>query len=438
MNDPSHIGPLMPQPDSQTAATATRRKLVTLGLLFGTIYFVQGIAEPTEGLIAQPVRSLLENAGQSYAQITRFGFLLAIPWTLKPLYGLLSDFVPLAGCHRKSYLILTSGATILGLVAAAIVLTRAAAVTPWLLWILLVPTLAVAFSDVVADALMVEHGQPLGITGRLQAVQWGAMYGATILAGGLGGYLSQYRLQPLALLICAGLTVITFVLSLTVVREPVRIERADDLRTTGRILWQAVKSPRLLAVCGYLFLWNFNPFSTTILYIYTTRELGFTQSFSGSLASLMAGASVAACAAYGYYSRRVSRRVLLHASIVMGIINTAAYWGLESAYVALPVTIAVGFVYMTATLIQLDIAAQTCPPRVAGTVFALLMAISNLALNISMDLGGQWYDDWAARWDSRTAFNLLVAVGAAFTACCWLLVPWLADDRGAGLRPADE
>ena len=30
-------------------------------LLFGMLYFVQGIVEPTEGLIAQPVRSLLKS-----------------------------------------------------------------------------------------------------------------------------------------------------------------------------------------------------------------------------------------------------------------------------------------------------------------------------------------------------------------------------------------
>ena len=101
----------MHQSDSQTATAAARRKLVTLGLLFGSIYFVQGIAEPTEGLIAQPVRSVLEGRGHSFAEITRFGALLAIPWSLKPLYGLLSDFVPLAGYRRKSYLILTSGGT---------------------------------------------------------------------------------------------------------------------------------------------------------------------------------------------------------------------------------------------------------------------------------------------------------------------------------------
>jgi len=35
-----------------------RRRLL---FVFGALYFVQGVAEPTEGLIAQPVRSLLRS-----------------------------------------------------------------------------------------------------------------------------------------------------------------------------------------------------------------------------------------------------------------------------------------------------------------------------------------------------------------------------------------
>ena len=74
-----------------------RSTTLRLGLLCGAIYFVQGIGEPTEGLIAQPVRSILKSWGQGDAAIATFAALLAIPWSLKPLYGLLTDFVPLAG-----------------------------------------------------------------------------------------------------------------------------------------------------------------------------------------------------------------------------------------------------------------------------------------------------------------------------------------------------
>ena len=105
----------MTEVSTVTKSPSSRRETTGLVLLFGAMYFVQGIAEPTEGLIAQPVRSLLKSWGYSAAGIAGFGALLALPWSLKPLYGLLTDFVPINGTRRRSYLLLTSAASVLGL-----------------------------------------------------------------------------------------------------------------------------------------------------------------------------------------------------------------------------------------------------------------------------------------------------------------------------------
>ena len=49
-----------------------KRETLGLGLLFGAIYFIQGVGEPTEGLIAQPVRSILKSWGHGDSAITTF------------------------------------------------------------------------------------------------------------------------------------------------------------------------------------------------------------------------------------------------------------------------------------------------------------------------------------------------------------------------------
>lgn len=41
-------------------------------------------------------------------QLEFWGGIKALPWVIKPVYGLLSDAVPLFGYHRRSYLILFS------------------------------------------------------------------------------------------------------------------------------------------------------------------------------------------------------------------------------------------------------------------------------------------------------------------------------------------
>ncbi len=196
------------------------------------------------------------------------------------------------------------------------------------------------------------------------------------------------------------------------------------------------RSPKLLAVGAFLFLWNFNPFSSTVLYVHMTRELGFSEQFYGSTVSLDAAAAVAASVCFGLYCRRVPPRWLVHLSITSGILATVAYWGLAGRASAVFVTLLVGFTYMTACLAQYDLAARACPPAVAGTVFAVLMALTNLSNGLSTAAGGYLYEMGIAWWGSRVAFNVLVGVGALFTAGCWFLVPQLTR-QGAAPAGAD-
>ena len=151
-------------------------------IFFAALYFVQSVGDPTSGLIAQPVRSLLRSWGESPAALGALMALLALPWTIKPAFGLLSDFVPLFGSRRRSYLLLANG-----LAAASLLLLAFVPLAPgsrWLLFALLLPTtMAIALGDVIVDALMVEKGQPLGLTGRFQSIQWTAANTALLLTG---------------------------------------------------------------------------------------------------------------------------------------------------------------------------------------------------------------------------------------------------------------
>ena len=394
-----------------------------LSLLFGLFYFIQGVSEPTEGLIAQPVRSLLKEWGQNAEQISTFAALLSLPWAIKPLYGLISDFIPLAGYHRKSYLIVASAVT-----SASLGILYWRDLPPGsvdtLFVLLLLPTLGVAFSDVVIDALMVEKGQPRGLTGRLQAVQWGAIWAATILTGSLGGYLSQHSQQRLGFLICGGMMLGTLVLSLLVVSEQRVGYRTAHFHSTLAILRQAAASRTILSAGLFLFLWNFNPFSTTVLYLYSTRSLDYSEQFYGNLTSLGAVGAMTGSLVYGLYCHRVPMRALIHLSIALGVFSNFAYWLMRSETSAAVIFTVTGFTTATAIMVQLDLAAQVCPPRTAGTLFALMMSLSNLGTSLSTWFGGWFYEAWLP-WGNPLAFNLLVGVGALFTAGCWLVVPLL-------------
>jgi MFS family permease len=395
-----------------------------LVLLFAAMYFVQGIAEPTEGLIAQPVRSLLRSWGYSATVIAGFAALLALPWSLKPLYGMLTDFVPIAGTRRRSYLLLTSGVSALGL-SALYCLEVPPGAYLLLLSLLLLPTVGVAFSDVVVDALMIEKGQPGGLTGKLQSVQWAAMYAGSILAGVAGGWLSQQGWQREGFLFCAVTSSLTLLLAWFFVREPRQPATTGRLAVAGRELVAAARRPAVLAAAAFLFLWSFNPFSTSVLYVYMTGHLGISEGFYGLTVSLLSVGAIAGSLAYGLYCRRVPLPWLIHLAIAAGVLSTLAYCTVVGPKSAAIVSVLVGFTYLTGNMVQFDLAARACPIAAAGTTFALLMSLSNFSLSLSTAIGGHLYDRWSAHWGPTVAFQALVVCGALATALCWLLLPWL-------------
>ena len=400
-----------------------------LFIIFAALYFVQGTGELSAGLLSQPLRSMLKGWGRDTAEIATFMFILGLPWYIKPLFGLVSDFIPIRGYRRKSYLILSSLLMICGFAAASLLPLSTAAGTA-LLGLLLLPSFGVAFKDVATDAVMIEAGQPLGLTGRLQSAQWGAIYAAGLFCGVAGGWISQNEQQRLGFLACALLGGVALYIAIFQIREEPRPElRRDQLRRAVRVLGQVVRTRTVLFVAAFYFLLNFNPFSADVLYVHMSSELGFPEQFIGLTYTLSSFAAILACVLYGLFAKRVPLRFLLHGSVAFMVLTSLVYIGLGTRTSAVWISLAYGFVYMVTSLTQLELAGRYCPPAAAGTVFALLMSLSNLSVSLSSILGGRFYEAWKASLGTETAYGLLVAVGAGFTALCWVLVPFFPKTR---------
>ena len=80
---------------------------------------------------------------------------------------------------------------------------------------------------------------------------------------------------------------------------------------------------------------------------------------------------------------------------------------------------------MTGTLIQLDLTARIIPARAAATVFAAVMALTNLAGSASEAFGGWLFEVGKKAFDQKTAFSLAVLASVAAAMSCWLVVPLL-------------
>ena len=75
-----------------------------------------------------------------------------LPWSIKLLYGLISDNVPLFGSRRKSYLLIMS---LLQFVSMIVLGVQHSDNESLAVGMLFCSNLSIAFSDVIVDALMV-------------------------------------------------------------------------------------------------------------------------------------------------------------------------------------------------------------------------------------------------------------------------------------------
>jgi predicted MFS family arabinose efflux permease len=401
-----------------------------LALLFGVVYFAQGMWY----LPNQSITIVLKDRGLSAGQVADFFLIAMIPWLIKPVYGLLSDFVPLFGRRRQSYFMLTcSLAAAAGLllawgdpisdgdirtldVFAAAQFTLVAGVGLFTLM-----ALGLAFTDVLTDAMMVETGRPRGLTGAFQSVQWACITVASVAVGELGGYLAETRSLRLAFLLAAGFPIISLLMGAAVVREPAsRFDRAAVAETWSAIR-AALREREIWLVAGFIFFFWFSPsFGPAFLY-YQTDTLNFSQQFIGRLAALGALSGVVGAIVYAPLSRRVPLKRIINLVIGFSVAGTLAYLFYRDAVSAVIITIAFGCISMIMQLAFLDLAAKACPRRVEATFFALLMSVFNLGVQLAENVGARLYD--------QLGYAALVYIGAAMTALTWLLVPLVRIDR---------
>jgi predicted MFS family arabinose efflux permease len=218
-------------------------------------------------------------------------------------------------------------------------------------------------------------------------------------------------------LLVAAFPAISLAASLYAVRDaPARFDRAT-VRATLAAFQEGLRSGPLWRVGAFLFLWNFSPSFGAPLEFYMVDVLGITKLQLGWLATLGSAGAIAGALLFARYARGVPLRRLLDLAITVGVAGTFAYYGLVGWWSAVALTVTVSLASIAAFLATLDLAARAVPARAEGTLFAALMSVSNLGTTGSAWLGGQLYD--------LVGLNWLIAISAAATALCWLLVPWL-------------
>ena len=423
-------------PEKQQSPGITRLKWI-----FGTTYAVQGSSAFTDIPTLYFVKFALE-MGDAGGQL--FQSLKSLGWLVKPVWGLISDRVPLFGYRRRSWFILMALLGVFFWVMNA-ALAYAGIRTPIVFLIgFNLAFSTYAFVDVVADALMVENGRRLKRVGSFVNFQWTVLSLANAIAVALSGWLqSKIVAGEFAYWAIFLLTAIPPLFTATVGYlniEEAPVSAGAGLPTAaaaakgsgGGRSWKGLFSAAaihtfvqenrlLLLLVLFIVLWNFSPSIGYIERSYLIDVRGFDPAAFGTILTLQALTFLLSIVTYRWTLRQwpwIRWYHYLYGMIAIMVVAfpLSFYFYLDPGHpwwdrlVALvpagwnPIpgwnryvwfrvifSLLFGFATIPAFMIPLRVAGQVVKLEYAGMSYAFLMALSNVTNTFEGLVGSALY-----------------------------------------------
>ncbi|WRX27989.1 Biopterin transporter family - like 4 [Theobroma cacao] len=330
--------------------------------------------------------------------------LIHFPWIVKPLWGLLTDVVPIFGYRRRPYFIF---AGLLGVISMLVLSLHKSLHLAFALLSLVAGSAGIAIADVAIDACVTQHtiSHP-SLAGDMQSLcglssSIGALIGFSLsgffvhLAGAKGvfGLLSI----PASLVVLVGI-----LLRESHVRNFAYKRVKEKLVDASKTMWTTLKCQDVWRPCLYMYL------SLALglhihegmFYWYTDAKEGpsFSQEVVGSIFSVGAVGSLFGVLLYqNFLKNHPFRDVLFWAQLLYGMS------GLLDLVLVLRINLKLGmpdyiFVVIDEAVSRLIgrikwmpflvLSSKLCPAGIEGTFFALIMSIDHIGLLSSAWSGG--------------------------------------------------
>lgn len=358
-----------------------------------SVYFVQGIL----GLARLAVSFYLkDDLGLSPAQVSALVGIAALPWVIKPVFGFLSDGLPLFGYRRRPYLVLS------GILGAGAWLGMATVVhSAWAATIAIaLSSLAIAISDVIVDSLVVERArhESLSNLGSLQSVCWGAAAVGGLVTAYLSGWLLTHFSTQTVFLITAFFPLIVSIAAWFISEQPVAEQtNLTSVKHQIQQLRQAITQKSIWLPTAFLFLWQSTPSGESAFFYFTTNELGFEPEFLGRVRLVTSVASLVGVWVFQRFLKTIPFRVIFGWSTVLStglglttlllVTHANRTLGIDDRWFSLGDSLILTVIGQIAYMPILVLSARLCPPGVEATLFALLMSIVNLSGLLSHETG---------------------------------------------------
>ncbi|MBD0386000.1 MAG: folate/biopterin family MFS transporter [Nostoc sp. C3-bin3] len=364
-----------------------------------TVYFVQGIL----GLSRLAVSFFLKDELLlSPVEVSALLGIVFLPWMIKPVFGFISDGLPIFGYRRRPYLILSGILGTVSWVSLATIVHSSWAAT----LAIALGSLSVAMSDVIVDSLVVERvrGESQAKAGSLQSLCWGASALGGLITAYFSGLLLQYFTTRTVFGITALFPLIVSGVAWLIAESPVSKDTQDTNHTNSLSikhqlgqLRQAITQKRIWLPTAFIFIWQATPNAESAFFYFSTNELHFEPEFLGRVNLVTSFASLAGVWIFQRFLKSIPFRVIFAWSTVLSsllgmtmlllVTHTNRLLGIDDHWFSLGDSLILSVMGKIAFMQVMVLAARLCPSGVEATLFALLMSIFNSAGTVSQALG---------------------------------------------------
>ena len=357
--------------------------------MFGLLYFSQGAILS----YFTALNSLyLLSFDVTMSQIGLMGTIALIPFVLKIFLGMLSDRVNLFNLgYRKPYIVF-------GLLVQAACLLVVPLINPgthfWLFVSLafLLQT-GMALYDTCTDGLALDT-TPKEEEGTIQGFMVGGRALGVVMISAVIGLVAQNSSWSTAFYALAVLSLLPLPLVLLVKESPRPPERKFEWRAFKAFgKWNIIA----LSMLGALYSLVINA-ANQLVNPFLQSEFGIQVTTAGFITTVWGIGVVAGGLTGGRLTDSIGQRRSVHWAIGVSIVSIIALSIILSPVMAWPLVAAFGVAYGYYETVYFAISMKASDPRIAASMFSILMAVANIGTGIGLGVSGVLADTVGFRW----------------------------------------
>jgi len=316
--------------------------------------------------------------------------IVSLPWTLKPIYGFVSDNYPIMGMRRKPYIIISMAFMSFNWAMMALAVNGKYGA----IFCLLGANLGCAVANVCCEAITVELSSNLSYqqAATLQSFMWGACAVGAFTGSAFGGFVLEVIGKRWMFGIMA---IIPAISATTALFGPPEVPMTEDAKaavvsfgTFAKTIMAVLLEEHVWRSCVFLFIFFAVPSTSAAAYFYFTNHLHMGESVMAVVMTVSMGTWLVGVIFYENFLRKTSVRKILGCGTILAstvallaiLLYTGANQTLgipDEAFVICDTSM-VTAVKTVAQLPLMTMMAILCPKGAEATLYSTFTGIMNL------------------------------------------------------------